>query len=163
MKNLGNISPSKGSNKSKKRLGRGLGSNWGKTAGKGHKGQTARKGGTVAPGFEGGQTPLYRRLPKRGFKNHFRREYAAINIDILNRFDGKINPETLLAAGLIAKGQLVKILGRGNIERKLELSVHKVSESAKSAIEKAGGSVALIDHIPPKKVKWEKKKRDDQK
>lgn len=165
MKNLGNISPSKGSNRAKKRLGRGIGSNWGKTAGKGHKGQKARKGGGIAPGFEGGQTPLYRRLPKRGFTNHFRREYAAINIDVLNRFDGseKVTPELLQKAGLISKGQLVKILGRGNMDKKLDLSVHKISGTAKDAVEKAGGSINLIDHIPPKKVKWVKKSRENQK
>ena len=147
MKNLSNLSPAKGSNKNKKRIGRGPGSGLGKTAGKGHKGQKARKGGGVAPGFEGGQMPLYRRLPKRGFKNPFRTEYNPINLDNLNRFDEGtvITPELLDKAGLLRKpGFPVKLLGRGTIEKALTINVQKTSASAKAAIEKAGGKVEEI-------------------
>ncbi len=157
MKTLGNLTPNEGSNRPKKRLGRGIGSKWGKTAGKGHKGQKARKGGGVAAGFEGGQTPLYRRLPKRGFKNHFRVEYAAINLDALNRFeDGtKITPELLDKAGLIKnKNVKVKLLGRGQLEKKLTISVHKASGSAKVGLEKAGSTLEVIFEKPaPVKTK----------
>lgn len=147
MKNLGNLSPAKGSNVAKKRLGRGIGSGLGKTAGKGHKGQTARAGGGIAPGFEGGQMPLYRRLPKRGFKNHFRVEFNAINLDNLEKFDAsqEITPELLAKAGLLKiKGGPVKLLGRGTISKALKISVHKVSGSAKAAVEAAGGQISLI-------------------
>ena len=147
MKDLSNLSPAKGSNKKKKRIGRGPGSGLGKTAGKGHKGQKARKGGGVAPGFEGGQMPLYRRLPKRGFKNPFRKEYNPINLDSLNRFDAgsTVTPEVLDKAGLIRKpGCPVKILGRGKLEKALNISVQKFSASAKAAVEKAGGKVEEI-------------------
>lgn len=147
MKNLGNLSPSKGSNVQKKRLGRGIGSGLGKTAGKGHKGQTARKGGGIAPGFEGGQMPLYRRLPKRGFKNHFRVEFNAVNLDALEKFDGsaEVTPELLAGAGLLKiKGAPVKLLGRGTLSKPLKISVHKVSGSAQAAVESAGGQISLI-------------------
>lgn len=147
MKNLGNLVPAKGSNKKKKRLGRGPGSGLGKTAGKGHKGQKARKGGKVAVGFEGGQMPLYRRLPKRGFKNPFRVEYNPINLDTLNRFGAgeKVTPEVLAKAGLLPRPDSpVKLLGRGSIEKALTVVAHKFSASAKEAIEKAGGHVEEI-------------------
>lgn len=147
MKDLSNLTPAKGSNKKKKRIGRGPGSGLGKTAGKGHKGQKARKGGGVAPGFEGGQMPLYRRLPKRGFKNPFRTEYNPINLDNLNRFDAgsTVTPELLDKAGLLRKpGCPVKLLGRGTLEKALTISVQKFSASAKAAVEKAGGKVEEI-------------------
>ncbi|NRA64433.1 MAG: 50S ribosomal protein L15 [Pseudobacteriovorax sp.] len=147
MKSLGNLTPAKGSNKNKKRLGRGPGSGLGKTAGKGHKGQKARKGGKVAPGFEGGQMPLYRRLPKRGFKNPFRVEFNAVNLDTLNRFEAgsTITPETLEQAGLIRKpGKPIKLLGRGSLEKSMTISLHKFSASAKAAVEKAGGKAEEI-------------------
>ena len=147
MKNLSNLSPAKGSNKKKKRIGRGPGSGLGKTAGKGHKGQKARKGGGVAPGFEGGQMPLYRRLPKRGFKNPFRKDYNPINLDSLNRFDAgsTVTPEVLDKAGLLKKpGNPVKLLGRGTLDKALTVSVQKFSASAKAAVEKAGGKVEEI-------------------
>lgn len=147
MKNLSNLSPSKGSNKSKKRIGRGPGSGNGKTAGKGHKGQKARKGGSIRAGFEGGQMPLYRRLPKRGFKNPFRKEYNAINIGLLNRFDAssEITPELLLSSGLIRKPKSpIKILANGKLEKALNIKVHKFSASAKEAVEKAGGTIQEI-------------------
>lgn len=147
MKSLSNLTPAKGSNKKKKRLGRGPGSGLGKTAGKGHKGQKARKGGKVAPGFEGGQMPLYRRLPKRGFKNPFRVEYNPINLDLLNRFEAgqRVTPEVLSNAGLLPRPDSpVKLLGRGSIDKSLTVVVHKFSANAKEAIEKAGGNVEEI-------------------
>lgn len=147
MKDLSNLSPAKGSNKKKKRVGRGPGSGLGKTAGKGHKGQKARKGGGVAPGFEGGQMPLYRRLPKRGFKNPFRIEYNPINLDNLNQFDAgtHVTPELLDKAGLLRKsGCPVKLLGRGTLDKALNVSVQKFSASARAAVEKVGGKVEEI-------------------
>jgi len=135
----------KGSNKKEKRLGRGPGSNTGKTSGKGHKGQGSRKSGGVSIGFEGGQTPLYRRLPKRGFKNFpFKKFFNEVNLFLLNRFDdgAVINFEELEKAGLIdMKNRPVKILGTGNLEKKLEIHADKFSKSAIEKIEKAGGKV----------------------
>ena len=147
MKNLSNLSPKKGSNQRKKRLGRGIGSGLGKTAAKGHKGQTARKGGTVPPGFEGGQMPLYRRLPKRGFNNIFRKEYAVINLNRISSLDAgvEITPEFLLKNGLVKKtASRIKLLGSGTVDKAYDVSLHAVSESAKLAIEKAGGKVTII-------------------
>ena len=147
-KNLSNLSPAKGSNKKKKRKGRGPGSGNGKTAGKGHKGQKARAGGGIAPGFEGGQMPLYRRLPKRGFKNPFRTEYYAINLDVLNHFEAgaRITADTLAEAGLIGspKSKPVKILGRGSLEKPLTLVVNKASKAARAAVEKVGGKLEEV-------------------
>lgn len=151
LKTLGNLKPAPGSNRKKKRLGRGQGSNWGKTAGKGHKGMKARKGGGPAPGFEGGQTPLYRRLPKRGFVNIFRTEYNVINLENLSKVQGDVTPESLEQAGLLRhKGRPIKLLGKGEVSGSLKVSVHKASKSAVAAVEKAGGSVDLI----PAKQKW---------
>ena len=147
MLGLHNLKPAKGSNKRKKRLGRGIGSGLGKTAGKGHKGQHARKGGKVRPGFEGGQMPLYRRLPKRGFKNPFRVEYNAINLSELNGFDNgaTVTPELLAEKGMLRhKGWPVKLLGKGKLERKLTVRVHKLSRTAQAAVEQAGGKVEGI-------------------
>ena len=121
-----------------KRLGRGQGSGQGKTAGKGHKGQNARSGGGVAIGFEGGQTPLFKRIPKRGFTNFTRVEYAVVNLDTLNRFeDGAVvTPEVLKETGIVKK-QLngIKVLGNGKLEKKLTVKCNKISASAKKAIE----------------------------
>lgn len=145
MKNLGNLSPAPGSNKKNKRLGRGIGSGLGKTSGKGHKGQKARKGGGIAPGFEGGQTPLYRRLPKRGFTNtSFKTVWNIINLSQLNVFDNgtEVTVELLSEKGLLHSSRNpVKILGNGSLEKNLTVKVQKLSNSAKSAIEKAGGKV----------------------
>ncbi len=145
MKNLGNLSPSAGSNKNTKRLGRGNASGQGKTAGKGHKGQKARKGGKVAPGFEGGQTPLYRRIPKHGFSNLAnKKEYNLISLTELNRFDNgtTIDLDSLQAKGLIKKAQNpIKLLANGTLEKKLTIHVDKVSAGARSAIEKLGGTI----------------------
>ena len=132
---------------STKRLGRGQGSGQGKTAGKGHKGQNARSGGGVAIGFEGGQTPIYKRIPKRGFTNYTRKEYAIINLETLNNNfeDGaNVNLEVLVEKGLIKKVYNgLKVLGMGTLDKKLHVACAKVSESAKAAIEKAGGSVEV--------------------
>ncbi len=146
MKNLGNLSPAAGSNVKKKRLGRGPGSGMGKTSARGGKGQTARKGGGIRAGFEGGQTPLYRRLPKRGFTNPFRIEFNVINLASLEKFDtgAAITPELLDKAGMLRDPNLpVKLLGKGKITKKLSITAHKVSGSAKAAIEKLGGSVQI--------------------
>ncbi len=132
--------------KTRKRVGRGPGSGLGKTAGRGQKGQKARSGGGVRPGFEGGQTTLARRLPKRGFTNFNRKEYAVINLSDLNRFeDGThVTPELLKDMGLLKK-QLagVKVLGNGELEKKLHVTAAKFSASAKEAIEKAGGTAEV--------------------
>ena len=136
-----------GARSSIKRLGRGQGSGQGKTAGKGHKGQNARSGGGVAIGFEGGQTPLYKRIPKRGFTNFTRKEYAVINLDVLNRFeDGAVvTPEVLKETGIVKK-QLdgIKVLGNGKLEKKLTVKCNKISASAKKAIEEVGGTVEVL-------------------
>ena len=145
---LHELHPAEGSVKNRKRIGRGPGSGTGKTAGKGHKGQNARSGGGVRPGFEGGQIPLFRRLPKRGFSNAmFKKEYAVINLSDLNKFnDGDvITPELLKEMGIIKK-QLsgVKVLGNGTLEKKVTVKAHKFSESAKEKIETSGGKVEVI-------------------
>jgi large subunit ribosomal protein L15 len=147
MKNLSNLSPAPGSRQNKKRVGRGIGSGLGKTAGKGHKGQKARSGGKCYRGFEGGQMPMYRRLPKRGFTNNFRVEYNEVNLAALNRFEAgqTVTPEMMLVAGLLRHAdQGVKLLGHGKLEKKLVVKVHKFSQAAKAAVEKLGGSVEEI-------------------
>src|SRR5690625_4110748 len=139
---LHELKPSEGSRQTKKRVGRGIGSGIGKTSGRGHKGQNARSGGGVRLGFEGGQTPLFQRLPKRGFTNVNRKEYAIVNIETLNRFDEntEITPELLIETGIIRKKSLdIKILGNGTIDKKLNVRAHKFSTAAKEAIEAAGG------------------------
>ena len=135
------LKPAEGSNKRRKRVGRGIGANGGKTAGRGSKGQRARN--TVRAGFEGGQMPLLQRVPKlRGFNNPFRVEYQAINLDtITDSALSDITPETLYANGLIGKGALVKVLGRGTISSAVTVTAHAFSASAKTAIEEAGGTV----------------------
>ncbi len=133
-----------GARKEVKRLGRGPGSGTGKTSGKGHKGQNARSGGGVAIGFEGGQTPFFKRMPKRGFTNFTRREYAVVNLAALEKFDdgATVTPEILKEAGLVKKEyDGVKVLGNGTLTKKLTVKCDKVSASAKAAIEKAGGKV----------------------
>jgi large subunit ribosomal protein L15 len=144
---LHELKPNEGSRKERNRVGRGTGSGNGKTSGRGHKGQNARSGGGVRPGFEGGQTPLFQRLPKRGFTNINRKEYAIINLDALNRFDEgtEVTPELLLETGLVSKLNAgLKVLGNGSIEKKLTVRAHKFSSAAKEAIEAAGGSVEVI-------------------
>ena len=144
---LHELSPAPGSVKDVKRIGRGHGSGNGKTAGKGHKGQKARAGRGIRAGFEGGQMPLHRRIPKRGFNNIFATPYVAINVAALNRFeDGAVvNTEALLNAGIINKAPYgVKILGNGKIEKKLTVQVAAFSESAIAKIEAAGGKAEVI-------------------
>ena len=145
--NLNELQPAKGSKFSRKRLGRGIGSGTGKTSGKGHKGQNARSGGGVRPGFEGGQMPLYRRLPKRGFKNIFAKQYVTVNVEALEKLeDGtEVTAQVLKDNGIISKTlDGVKILGRGELTKKLTVKVAKLSESAKEKIEKAGGKAEVI-------------------
>jgi len=146
--NLGTLRPPDGSRKNRKRVGRGDGSGHGGTAGKGHKGQKARSGGKVRPGFEGGQMPLSRRLPKRGFRNLFRKEVIAVNVENLNRFEQNavVDAELLLKSGLIKKtGDAIKILGKGEIKVPLTVKVDMISKGAKEKIEAAGGSVVEVE------------------
>jgi large subunit ribosomal protein L15 len=140
---LSNLSPAPGSRQARKRLGRGPGSGLGKTSGKGHKGHKARTGGSTNPGFEGGQTPLYRRLPKRGFTNPFKVTYLALNLRDLDRVKGDvISPETLVAAGKLKKASdPVKLLGHGEVSRALTVQGLPVSAQARAKIEAAGGKV----------------------
>ncbi len=145
--NLHEMKYNEGARKVSKRIGRGQGSGTGKTAGKGHKGQNARSGGGVAIGFEGGQTPIYKRIPKRGFTNFTRKEYAVVNLDTLNRFEdgANVTPELLKECGIVKKMlDGVKILGNGSLDKKLNVTCHKISKTAKEAIEKAGGSVEVL-------------------
>ncbi|MGV8982800.1 50S ribosomal protein L15 [Clostridium sp.] len=144
---LQDLRPAEGSKKSRKRLGRGTATGWGKTAGRGQDGQNSRSGGGTRPGFEGGQMPLYRRLPKRGFTNIFAKEYACINVDRLNIFENgtEVTPELLLERRVIRKlYNGVKILGNGNLEKSLTISATKFSKAAAEKIEAAGGKVEVI-------------------
>jgi large subunit ribosomal protein L15 len=145
--NLSNLKPTPGSTHAKKRLGRGPGSGTGKTSGKGHNGQNARSGGGTRPGFEGGQTPLFKRLPKRGFTNYHRTEFASVNVSALN-----VYPEgTVVTLDLLMKDKLVrkaldglKILGNGELAVKLTVQANKFSKSAQAKIEAAGGTAEVI-------------------
>lgn len=144
---LHELKPAEGSRKERNRVGRGIGSGNGKTSGKGHKGQNARSGGGVRPGFEGGQNPLFRRLPKRGFTNINRKEYAIVNLDALNRFEdgAEVTPALLVETGVVSNEKSgIKILGNGTVNVKLTVKAHKFSASAKEAIENAGGSIEVI-------------------
>src|SRR5690625_1604196 len=144
---LHELKASEGSRKKRNRVGRGMATGNGKTSGRGHKGQKARSGGGVRPGFEGGQMPLFQRLPKRGFTNIHRKEFAIVNLDALNRFDdnSEITPETLLEARVISKEKSgVKVLGNGTVEKKLTVKAHKFSTAAKEAIEAVGGKTEVI-------------------
>ena len=145
---LHELSPVDGSKKDVKRIGRGHGSGWGKTSGKGHKGQKARSGGSIRPGFEGGQMPLQRRVPKRGFNNIFRKKIVALNV---NQLDSKfyngavVDAEALKNAGLVKNSfDGIKILGNGELTKSLTVKVDAFSESAKKAIEEAGGKAEVI-------------------
>lgn len=147
--NLSNLAPAKGSVKSNKRLGRGYGSGHGKTAGRGHKGAQSRSGYSRKIGFEGGQMPLYRRVPKFGFKNINRVEYTAVNLDMLEKLASEhqlkqIDPSVLAAHGLVGKKDLVKVLGRGELKSALEVKAHAFSEKAKAAVEACGGTATTI-------------------
>jgi large subunit ribosomal protein L15 len=144
---LHELKPAEGTNKSKKRLGRGTATGQGKSAGKGQKGQKSRTGGGVRIGFEGGQMPLYRRLPKVGFTNIFRREYAVINLSDLERFDNGtvVNPDVLKEAGLVKSMHSgIKVLGNGDLTKNLTVQAHKFSKTAADKIAAAGGKVEVI-------------------
>ena len=140
---LSNLKPAPGSSQVRKRLGRGVGSGLGKTSGKGHKGHKARTGGSTNPGFEGGQTPLYRRLPKRGFTNPFKVTAQTVNLRQLSKLAGtELTPETLYAAGLVSKREgAIKLLGTGEADRAYEVRGLTLSASARAKVEAAGGTV----------------------
>lgn len=144
---LDNLSPPRGSKRSAKRRGRGRGSGLGKTAGRGHKGQKSRSGASIPAWFEGGQMPLYRRTPKRGFKPHRRKEWHVVNLSDLARVEGgDIDPDTLRASGVIRRSDRpVKILGRGELDRALDVRAHGFSASARAKIEAAGGTARIIE------------------
>lgn len=144
---LHELRPAEGSVRAKKRVGRGIGSGLGKTSGRGQKGQKARSGGGVRPGFEGGQMPLSRRLPKRGFTNIFAKEYAEVNVQDLDVFenDTVVTPELLIEKGIIKKvNDGVKILAKGELTKKLTVKAHKFSKAAQEKIEAAGGKAEVI-------------------
>jgi large subunit ribosomal protein L15 len=145
---LNDLRPAKGAKRARRRVGRGPGSGRGKTAGRGHKGQKSRSGYSRRFGFEGGQMPLVRRIPKRGFSNRFRVEYQVVNLRDLDRVfdDGEtVSPELLIGKGLIRSGaERVKILAAGELTKKLTVQAHRFSQSAKAAIEQAGGSCEVL-------------------
>lgn len=145
--NLHELSPAVGSKRDVKRIGRGHGSGQGKTAGKGHKGQKARSGGGVRPGFEGGQMPLHRRIPKRGFNNIFAKKIVAVNVGSLNVFEdgATVDAQALIEAGVIKKAyDGIKILSNGKLTKKLDVKASAFSETAKQKIEEAGGKAEVI-------------------
>lgn len=145
---LGELKGARGATKKNKRLGRGAGSGKGDTSGKGHKGLLARKGGGRRVGYEGGQTPMIRRIPKRGFHNFTRKEYAIVNLTDLQGSDLKeFNPETMRAAGLVKGTEpFIKVLGVGEITKAIVVKAHKFSESAKAKLEKSGGKIEAIEY-----------------
>ena len=151
--NLHDLSPMEGSKKTRKRIGRGPASGQGKTAGKGHKGQKARSGGSIRPGFEGGQMPIYRRLPKRGFKNPFAKEYAVVNLDTLQKAvdAGKLSANSidllaLMNAGIVSQAKDgLRLLARGAITSSINVTVNSASKAAVAAVEKAGGKVSILE------------------
>lgn len=144
---LNELKATEGARSTKKRIGRGLGSGSGKTSGKGQKGQNSRSGGGVAIGFEGGQTPFFKRMPKRGFTNFTRKEYAIVNVEDLNKFEDGVTVDfaAVKAAGLVKKElDGLKVLGNGKLEKKLTVKAAKFSASAKKAIEEAGGTAEVL-------------------
>lgn len=142
---LHDLSPAKGSKRSRKRVGRGPGSGLGKTAGRGHKGQKSRAGFSQRAGFEGGQMPLVRRVPKRGFTNIFKTKFQIVNVSDLVGFEGEVTPETLADKGMVRSGQPVKVLGNGDVSAALNVRAHKFSASARAKIQAAGGSCEVIE------------------
>ena len=143
---INELGPAYGSKTVRRRVGRGTGSGLGKTSGSGHKGQKARTGGKIRRGFEGGQTPLYRRIPKRGFKNHFATEYVTVNVSDLEKFDNDtvVNLELLLSEGMVRKElDGLKVLGNGNLTKKLTVVASKFSKSAEEKILAAGGKIEV--------------------
>jgi large subunit ribosomal protein L15 len=147
MLSINTLKPASGANRPKKRVGRGMGSGHGKTATRGYNGQLSRAGASMRPGFEGGQMPLHRRLPKRGFHNIFRKEYLAVNLEKLAVFeaDAKVDPEAMKKCGLVKnlRGE-IKILGSGELKHAIHVRAHKFSKSAVEKIEKAGGTIEVI-------------------
>ncbi|NHN35158.1 50S ribosomal protein L15 [Paenibacillus agricola] len=144
---LHELTPAIGSRKARKRVGRGIGSGMGKTSTRGHKGQNSRSGGGVRPGFEGGQNPLYRRLPKRGFTNKWRKEFAIVNLTELNKFAAgtEVTPEVLQESGIVKNARDgIKILGNGDITVQLNVKANKFSQSAVEKIQAAGGKTEVI-------------------
>lgn len=144
---LNSLKPARGANRKPKRVGRGIGTGHSKTSTRGYKGQKSRSGSSIRPGFEGGQMPLYRRLPKRGFHNIFRKEYAIVNLESLAVFEAGANvgPETLQEKGIIKKLlDGVKILGTGDLKNAIHIRAHKISKSAAEKIQKAGGTFEMI-------------------
>jgi large subunit ribosomal protein L15 len=164
--NLSNLRPPKGATSNKKRVGRGMGSGMGKTSTRGHKGQRSRSGSRMMRGFEGGQMPLHRRLPKRGFTNIFRVEYQVINLERLVELGEKnITPELLVKHGLADKNDLIKILGDGELKSALTVLAHKFSKSAQEKIAKAGGKAEVVGGTaaePAAKEKLKAKARANQ-
>ncbi len=149
--NLSTIRAPKKANSNKKRVGRGMGSGIGKTSGRGHKGQRSRSGSRMMRGFEGGQMPLHRRLPKRGFTNIFRTEYSVVNVGDLAALGQKtINQEVLIKAGLCSKNDLIKVLGDGELKSALTVQAHKFSKSAEEKITKAGGKIEVLGGVEKK-------------
>ena len=144
--NLSNLRAPRKANENKKRVGRGMGSGMGKTSTRGHKGQGSRSGSSLMRGFEGGQMPLHRRLPKRGFTNIFKTEYEVVNLERLANFDEKeITPEVLRKAGVVSKkNSLVKVLGQGELSKAITVHAHRFSKSAQEKIEKAGGKIVVV-------------------
>ena len=144
---LNDLAPEKGQRKARKRIGRGVGSGTGKTAGKGSKGQNCRSGGGVRPGYEGGQMPIHRRLPKRGFKNHFKKIFAIVNVKDLNRFDSQavVDEVALIKSGLV-KGDRdgIKLLGKGEVSVPVTVRINNISASARQKIEAVGGKIEVI-------------------
>lgn len=147
MLTLANLAPQAGSTKQRKRLGRGPGSGHGKTAGRGHKGFKSRSGSGVKPGFEGGQMPLQRRLPKRGFTNIFKKQFALVSLTQLDSFSAGdvVTVDALIKARIVKKGMAVKVLANGDVSKALTVKVDKISEAAKAKIEIAGGKVLIED------------------
>src|SRR5437016_2064560 len=167
--NLSNIPAPKKASEGKKRVGRGMGSGMGKTSTRGHKGQRSRSGSRMMRGFEGGQMPLHRRLPKRGFTNIFRTEYSVINLDRLAELgEQNITFEVLVSKGLARKNDLVKILGDGDVKSAINVQAHKFSKSPQEKIAKAGGQAELMggadpQHAVPKKLAPKQDKNKQQK
>jgi len=152
--NLSTLRPPKGATANRKRIGRGMGSGMGKTSTRGHKGQGSRSGSRLMRGFEGGQMPLHRRLPKRGFTNIFRVEYRVVNLDRLVELGEKtITPELLVQKGVAGKNDLIKVLGDGELKSAISVQAHKFSKSAQEKIAKAGGKAEVIEIPAPAEIK----------
>ncbi|HKW74915.1 MAG TPA: 50S ribosomal protein L15 [Terriglobales bacterium] len=151
--NLSTLRPPKGATANRKRIGRGMGSGMGKTSTRGHKGQGSRSGSRLMRGFEGGQMPLHRRLPKRGFTNIFRTEYRVVNLDRLAELGEKnVTPEVLVKAGLAHKNDLIKVLGDGDLKSALNVQAHKFSKSAQEKISKSGGKAETLGSPAPEQA-----------